>query len=249
MAYFPVASDIISEPAVGFEDLFDSEFLPRGGDVYPDISLEAFKDLIPLVFCDNFPYRFSSPDETHSFSSYDTDVNPASFSGLDDEVSMQAVAPKDTIFAPVADNPFMDLDFESTLVDHTLPDHTLFTLFPDTPKIASSSLTAFTPAASAPSDATPSTVPISQRRKPRGRRAPTSATLAECSGGKVRKHMCLHEGCGRLFVRNEHLVRHVKTHEPTSAYPCEFAGCTKSFTRKDNMRCHMMKHRQRASAF
>jgi len=54
MGYFPVSSDIVSGPAAGFEDLFESEPLPRG-DVYPELSLvsgpaASFEDLFESEF-------------------------------------------------------------------------------------------------------------------------------------------------------------------------------------------------------
>jgi zinc finger protein BrlA len=57
---------------------------------------------------------------------------------------------------------------------------------------------------------------------------------------KQAKRPCLWQGCEKKFRRQEHLKRHMKTHEQTESYPCDF--CNKSFGRTDNLKCHIKIH-------
>ncbi|KAF9038273.1 hypothetical protein BDZ89DRAFT_945872, partial [Hymenopellis radicata] len=55
-----------------------------------------------------------------------------------------------------------------------------------------------------------------------------------------RRYVCTFEGCGKCFVRGEHLKRHVKSlHLCEKPHECTFPGCTKSFSRKDNLKQHI----------
>ncbi len=72
-----------------------------------------------------------------------------------------------------------------------------------------------------------------------------------------RRYVCTYEGCGKCFVRGEHLKRHVKSLHLCEkraymtwsffgvgtnnllAHQCPHEGCNKSFSRKDNLKQHM----------
>ncbi|KAK0488437.1 hypothetical protein IW261DRAFT_1326248 [Armillaria novae-zelandiae] len=55
-----------------------------------------------------------------------------------------------------------------------------------------------------------------------------------------RRYVCTYEGCGKCFVRGEHLKRHVKSlHLCEKPHQCPHGGCNKSFSRKDNLKQHM----------
>ncbi|KAK0207326.1 hypothetical protein EDD18DRAFT_1042304, partial [Armillaria luteobubalina] len=55
-----------------------------------------------------------------------------------------------------------------------------------------------------------------------------------------RRYVCTYEGCGKCFVRGEHLKRHVKSlHLCEKPHQCPHEGCNKSFSRKDNLKQHM----------
>ncbi|KAF6826510.1 C2H2 type zinc finger domain protein [Colletotrichum plurivorum] len=51
---------------------------------------------------------------------------------------------------------------------------------------------------------------------------------------------CDHEGCGRSYLRKEHLTRHKKEHAPTPSFSCP--SCGTKFTRGDTLRRHMVLH-------
>lgn len=54
--------------------------------------------------------------------------------------------------------------------------------------------------------------------------------------------LCLWEGCGRKFKRQEHLKRHERTHTKTDLIPCPIPGCGKGFNRSDNLKSHIKLH-------
>ncbi|WYZ46636.1 hypothetical protein EsH8_IX_000861 [Colletotrichum jinshuiense] len=51
---------------------------------------------------------------------------------------------------------------------------------------------------------------------------------------------CDHDGCGRSYLRKEHLTRHKKEHAATPSFCCP--SCGTSFTRGDTLRRHMVLH-------
>ncbi|KAK1983679.1 hypothetical protein LZ30DRAFT_713764 [Colletotrichum cereale] len=53
-------------------------------------------------------------------------------------------------------------------------------------------------------------------------------------------YTCDLEGCGRSYLRKEHLTRHKKEHTATTSFPCP--SCGTKFTRGDTLRRHMVLH-------
>ena len=102
-------------------------------------------------------------------------------------------------------------------------------------------------------------------KKSRGRRVPTEVDSDDLGGGpssKTRMFRCDVLGCGKCFLRGEHLKRHIRsihTHEkrlstplsPTSisapnstiAYKCVVPSCGKHFSRRDNLVQHLKIHK------
>ena len=60
------------------------------------------------------------------------------------------------------------------------------------------------------------------------------------SGGKSKTYICDLLSCGRMFKRQEHLKRHVRTHTMEKPYECE--RCGKKFSRSDNLTQHQRTH-------
>ncbi|KAJ2914036.1 hypothetical protein MD484_g6363, partial [Candolleomyces efflorescens] len=84
--------------------------------------------------------------------------------------------------------------------------------------------------------------PVRSARSTRGRKTSTPYSLAE--GGK-RSYMCEVPGCGKCFVRGEHLKRHVRSiHTYDKPHPCPYSGCDKTFSRRDNLGQHVRIHLQ-----
>ncbi|KAI8867127.1 hypothetical protein GQ42DRAFT_114768, partial [Ramicandelaber brevisporus] len=54
--------------------------------------------------------------------------------------------------------------------------------------------------------------------------------------------VCKVYGCGMIFHRAEHLMRHSRKHTGEKPYRCIIPGCTKSFSRFDNMLQHTQTH-------
>ncbi|TIB71864.1 hypothetical protein E3Q06_02026 [Wallemia mellicola] len=80
----------------------------------------------------------------------------------------------------------------------------------------------------APSPAPAIDIDIAKRS--RGRRVPTS--------DNQRVFKCPDPRCQKVFVRNEHLKRHIKSlHRDEKPFECLDPGCTKKFTRLDNVNC------------
>lgn len=58
-----------------------------------------------------------------------------------------------------------------------------------------------------------------------------------------RPFKCLHPGCGKNFLRNTHLKRHIKSaHSNIRDYTCSWAGCEKSFSTGTRLRRHEEAH-------
>lgn len=73
----------------------------------------------------------------------------------------------------------------------------------------------------------------------RGRRVSNSPSVA---GQKMFK--CVHDDCGKIFKRSEHLKRHVRSiHTLEKPFNCPYHSCPKSFSRSDNLNQHIRIHR------
>ncbi|KAI5885003.1 uncharacterized protein SCHCODRAFT_02594118 [Schizophyllum commune H4-8] len=77
--------------------------------------------------------------------------------------------------------------------------------------------------------------------------AARGGTLRGRGGGSVgsgkRQFRCVAEGCGKLFVRKEHLKRHVKSlHTEDKPHVCPYPHCEKRFSRRDNLGQHVRIH-------
>ncbi|KAJ6547846.1 hypothetical protein B0H10DRAFT_2130735 [Mycena sp. CBHHK59/15] len=83
-------------------------------------------------------------------------------------------------------------------------------------------------------------VPVpSLSKKSRGRRVPTNASTS----GEERPFVCKVEGCGKCFVRGEHLKRHViSIHTYEKVHRCTYEDCGKAFSRRDNLVQHSRVH-------
>lgn len=70
-----------------------------------------------------------------------------------------------------------------------------------------------------------------------------STTLYSLGEGGKRTYVCVVPGCGKCFVRGEHLKRHVRSiHTHDKPHPCPYKGCDKSFSRRDNLGQHVRIH-------
>lgn len=84
-------------------------------------------------------------------------------------------------------------------------------------------------------------------KKSRGRRVPTEAESDDLSSGpssKTRMFRCDVLGCGKCFLRGEHLKRHIRSiHTHEKPYKCVVPSCGKHFSRRDNLVQHLKIHK------
>ncbi|KAE9383205.1 hypothetical protein BT96DRAFT_1038721, partial [Gymnopus androsaceus JB14] len=86
--------------------------------------------------------------------------------------------------------------------------------------------------------------PIQGRPPALGRQVVTSDTKVVSGGIKKsngdRRYVCTAAGCGKCFVRGEHLKRHVRSLHTWEnvTHKCPHPGCNKSFSRRDNLGQH-----------
>ncbi|KIK80641.1 hypothetical protein PAXRUDRAFT_833407 [Paxillus rubicundulus Ve08.2h10] len=84
-------------------------------------------------------------------------------------------------------------------------------------------------------------------KKSRGRKVPTSSgdyapNKDNTKKGK-RTYTCHAHGCGKCFVRGEHLKRHIRSiHTNEKPWKCTHAGCSRTFSRRDNLNQHLRIH-------
>ncbi|KAJ7880177.1 hypothetical protein B0H13DRAFT_1630473 [Mycena leptocephala] len=80
-------------------------------------------------------------------------------------------------------------------------------------------------------------------KKSRGRRVPTPVPGVPSGVDGERTFVCAVEGCGKCFVRGEHLKRHVRSiHTYEKPHKCPYEGCGKAFSRRDNLAQHSRVH-------
>ncbi|KAH7923960.1 hypothetical protein BV22DRAFT_1091793, partial [Leucogyrophana mollusca] len=87
-------------------------------------------------------------------------------------------------------------------------------------------------------------------KKSRGRKVPTSSNGAPIFARSrdktkkgIRTYTCEVDGCGKCFVRGEHLKRHIRSiHTDEKPWCCDIEGCDRSFSRRDNLNQHLRIH-------
>ncbi|KAF8549867.1 hypothetical protein OG21DRAFT_1514692 [Imleria badia] len=106
-------------------------------------------------------------------------------------------------------------------------------------------------------------------KKSRGRKVPTTfngepiyAASRDKTKKGVRTYTCHADGCGKCFVRGEHLKRHIRLdvfsflcffvlprRSPAhlsflfEAWMCTYENCTRAFSRRDNLNQHLRIHK------
>lgn len=91
-------------------------------------------------------------------------------------------------------------------------------------------------------------------KKSRGRRVPTisdpDSDGSPSGAAKARLFRCMVAGCGKCFLRGEHLKRHVRSiHTHDKPYKCAVPLCGKSFSRRDNLVQHLKIHKDQSDSF
>ncbi|KDR70876.1 hypothetical protein GALMADRAFT_271364 [Galerina marginata CBS 339.88] len=77
--------------------------------------------------------------------------------------------------------------------------------------------------------------------RPQRKTSMPEPVVDELSGSRT--YVCVVNGCGKCFVRGEHLKRHVRSiHTHDKPHPCPYEGCDKSFSRRDNLGQHVRIH-------
>ncbi|KAF9219973.1 hypothetical protein BS17DRAFT_788371 [Gyrodon lividus] len=118
------------------------------------------------------------------------------------------------------------------------------------PPATGTSLTEIRPSRRKPRAMTKVPVPIPNfTKKSRGRKVPTStgepvyAHSRDRTKKGVRTYTCHAEGCGKCFVRGEHLKRHIRSiHTDEKPWKCTYNDCSRTFSRRDNLNQHLRIH-------
>ncbi|KAG6374630.1 hypothetical protein JVT61DRAFT_3994 [Boletus reticuloceps] len=110
---------------------------------------------------------------------------------------------------------------------------------------------AIRPSRRAPRAMTKVPVPIPNlTKKSRGRKVPTFngepvyAASRDRTKKGARTYTCHAEGCGKCFVRGEHLKRHIRSiHTDEKPWTCTYENCNRAFSRRDNLNQHLRIHK------